>query len=122
MDFKDQSNEASDISKASDKEETDASNAEENIDKLALGRTMRQPTEPFPVRAPLKPKKDLLVKALDKETQVSPELILRCEHCKVSFDDEIIFAIHSGWHNHANPFTCNMSGENAQAGIFSILT
>lgn len=51
LDFEYQFSEASDTSKASNKEEADSSNTEENIDKLALGRTMRKATEPFPVCA-----------------------------------------------------------------------
>ena len=34
-----------------------------------------------------------------------------CEHCKILFSDDIIYAIHRGWHNHADPLQCNLCGE-----------
>ena len=48
-------------------------------------------------------------------SQVQPELVLRCGYCGVSFDDEIVFSIHRGWHNHSNPSICNMCGEECSS-------
>ena len=96
---------------------------------LTLGRTHRKPTAPSRVCAPVKdksaeqqevPAKKLCTTAvgktsaketMNKETQVQPELVQRCGYCGVSFDDEIVFSIHRGWHNHSNPSICNMCGE-----------
>ncbi|MCG8035056.1 MAG: hypothetical protein JAZ03_23165, partial [Candidatus Thiodiazotropha taylori] len=114
---------------------------EKNISEgeLTIGRTQRKPCTPQPVRAPLKKKleiqresttvkkpkviqkdsgavaKDLkgvnvsFKETHDKEVQVSPTF--RCEHCQITFDDEIVYAIHRGWHSLRHPFQCNLCGE-----------
>ena len=99
---------------------------------LALGRTYRKPTVPNRVYAPVKEKpeqpavpakklctavvgKSSVIDTMDRETQVQPELVLRCGYCGVSFDDEIVFSIHRGWHNHSNPSICNMCGEECSS-------
>ena len=100
---------------------------------LTLGRTHRKPTVPNRVYAPVKEKsaeqpevpakklctamvgKASTIETMDRETQVQPELVLRCGYCGVSFDDEIVFSIHRGWHNHSNPSICNMCGEECSS-------
>ena len=57
------------------------------------------------------------------DTQVSAAITLRCEHCQISFDDEIIYSIHRGWYNHTDLYQCNMCGEMCQTkyGFYSYL-
>ncbi len=33
-----------------------------------------------------------------------------CEHCGISFDDEVLHSIHMGCHSHTDPFSCNVCG------------
>lgn len=35
----------------------------------------------------------------------------RCEHCAISFDDELMLVIHSGLHTRGNAFLCNICGK-----------
>jgi len=35
----------------------------------------------------------------------------RCEHCGITFEDEVIFSIHIGCHSHTDPFRCNVCGK-----------
>ena len=120
---------------------------------LTLGRIKRKPCEPQPVMAPIKKKiggidqattvmksklqqtdsgpgdqelrkiKVTTIETQDKKTQVSAAMTLRCEYCQISFDDEIIYSIHRGWHNHRDPYQCNMCGEICQTkyGFYSHL-
>ena len=46
---------------------------------------------------------------MEKAVQVS---LLKCEHCKIPFEDDILFAIDRGWHNLSDPFKCDMCGEH----------
>ena len=57
---------------------------------------------------------------MEKAVQVS---LLKCEHCKIHFEDDILFAIHRGWHNLLDPFQCNMCGEQCdnRHGFYSHL-
>ncbi|KAJ8019511.1 hypothetical protein HOLleu_41140 [Holothuria leucospilota] len=34
----------------------------------------------------------------------------RCAHCRISFEDSLLYVIHMGCHSHSNPFACNMCG------------
>ena len=102
--------------------------------ELTLGRTERKHTNPDPVKAPIKMKdKETVVENRPKRKLISNELnvsgeskfrkvqdimdsvvqvsLPKCEHCKIHFEDEILFAIHRGWHNVTDPFQCNMCGE-----------
>ena len=111
-------------------------------EELTLGRAQRKPCTPQPVRAPIKKKLDVtsqpaaakkpkvsqknsgsaakdlkgvkvsLIDTEDKAVQVSPTL--RCDHCEITFHDEIVHAIHRGWHSIRDPFQCNMCGELCQ--------
>ena len=127
----------------SDSEETELQEKPKSLVKVAveiapkvdltLGRTHRKPTVPNRVYAPVKEKsakqpevpakklctamvgKASTIETMDRETRVQPELVLRCGHCGVSFDDEIVFSIHRGWHNHSNPSICNMCGEECSS-------
>ena len=35
----------------------------------------------------------------------------RCEHCAISFDDELMLVIHNGLHTRGNAFLCNICGK-----------
>ena len=35
---------------------------------------------------------------------------LRCLHCGVSFDDDVLHSLHMGCHSHRDPFICNVCG------------
>lgn len=35
----------------------------------------------------------------------------RCNHCGVTFEDEVLFSIHIGCHSHTDPFVCNVCGK-----------
>ena len=35
---------------------------------------------------------------------------LRCLHCGISFDDEVLHSLHMGCHSHRDPFICNVCG------------
>ena len=113
-----------------------------NQEELTLGRAQRKPCTPQPVRAPIKKKLDVtsqsaaakkpkvsqkdsesaskdlkgvkvsLIDTEDKAVQVAPTL--RCDHCEITFDDEIVHAIHRGWHRIRDPFQCNICDELCQ--------
>ena len=36
----------------------------------------------------------------------------RCNHCSITFDDEVLFSIHIGCHSHTDPFVCNVCGKH----------
>lgn len=36
----------------------------------------------------------------------------RCNHCGITFDDEVLFSIHIGCHSHTDPFVCNVCGKH----------
>ncbi|XP_070570669.1 uncharacterized protein [Ptychodera flava] len=38
----------------------------------------------------------------------------RCEHCGVTFEDNVMFIIHMGCHSNQNPFQCNSCGKLCQ--------
>ena len=42
---------------------------------------------------------------------MTQEGALRCVHCGISFDDEVIFSIHMGSHSHQDAYTCNLCGK-----------
>ena len=44
----------------------------------------------------------------------------RCDPYGITFEDEIAFAIHRGWHSHGDPFLCNLCGESYQNRYESI--
>ena len=142
VDYEDvRSSESENDSEGSDHETVDSSKDEADED-LTLGRTHRKRTEPEKVRAPKRQKKENAVelpkiiteKAMvddrkisgSKETMNWPKLHVkdmgvqvtvtghRCDPCGITFDDEIAFAIHRGWHSHGDPFLCNMCGERHQ--------
>ena len=37
-----------------------------------------------------------------------------CQHCGISFDDCVMFTIHSGYHGFRDPFECNLCGEKTR--------
>ena len=37
---------------------------------------------------------------------------LRCLHCGISFDDEVLHSLHMGCHSHRDPFICNVCGRS----------
>jgi IKAROS family zinc finger protein len=41
-------------------------------------------------------------------------VITRCDHCGITFDDEVIFSIHMGCHSHKDPFICNVCGRSCE--------
>ncbi|KAK0182630.1 hypothetical protein PV327_000746 [Microctonus hyperodae] len=44
-----------------------------------------------------------------------------CTFCQIIFGNEVMYAIHMGYHGYKNPFTCNMCGQvNADAISFNI--
>ena len=48
-----------------------------------------------------------------QEGQVSSEStngIIKCLHCGITFDDDVMFSIHVGMHSHTDPFVCNLCG------------
>lgn len=47
----------------------------------------------------------------DHSEQHSISMDSRCEHCGISFDDEVIFSIHIGCHSHTDPYKCNVCGK-----------
>ena len=102
--------------------------------ELTLGCTERKHTNLYPVKAPIKMKdKETVVENRPKRKLISNELnvsgeskvrevqdtmdsavqvsLPKCEHCRIHFEDEILFATHRGWHNVTDPFQCNMCGK-----------
>ena len=112
---------------------------EVNNDEFIIGRMQRKPCTPNPVLTPAKRKPDLVsqpvpnkkpkvslneagsvanemkgiktsvIDTADKEIQACSNL--RCDSCGISFDDEIVHAIHRGWHSLRDPFRCNLCGK-----------
>ncbi|ELT94292.1 hypothetical protein CAPTEDRAFT_129555 [Capitella teleta] len=41
-------------------------------------------------------------------------VITRCDHCGITFDDEVLFSIHMGCHSHQDPFICNVCGRSCE--------
>ena len=130
------------LSSDSDDEECEKA-VEATDDSLTIGRIERKRTTPDPVRAPMKKKvksgPSTPVDDGDKKGQSGCELVkdsenkvdkgvqcstLRCEHCKIDFEDEddILFAIHRGWHNLSEPFQCNLCGDKCGKDRLSIAT
>ena len=46
---------------------------------------------------------------------------LRCLHCGISFDDEVLHSLHMGCHSHRDPFICNVCGRpcNDRYGFYT---
>ncbi|XP_038130058.1 zinc finger protein Pegasus-like [Cyprinodon tularosa] len=38
------------------------------------------------------------------------QILHRCQHCEISFSDNIIYTIHMGCHGYEHPFQCNVCG------------
>jgi len=38
---------------------------------------------------------------------------LECKHCRIIFPDYVLYALHMGYHAHADPFLCNKCGERS---------
>lgn len=34
-----------------------------------------------------------------------------CDHCGITFEDEVLYSIHIGCHSHTDPFVCNVCGK-----------
>ena len=135
LDYEEESGDSSSGSETCDIDKT-IKFTQEKSDVLEIGRTIRKPTEPEKVRAPKrlkdsevkevevkKPKLDSKVKETvshlhkpmvqkqDIGIQVSGH---RCEPCGITFDDDILFTLHRGWHSHGDPFLCNMCGKGCE--------
>lgn len=37
---------------------------------------------------------------------------IKCFHCGISFEDEVLHSIHMGCHNHTDPYNCNVCGQS----------
>ena len=46
-----------------------------------------------------------------KNKKALNDIQMKCHHCGLTFDDEVIFSIHMGSHSHHSPFTCNLCGK-----------
>lgn len=46
---------------------------------------------------------------------------LRCLHCGIAFDDEVLHSLHMGCHSHRDPFICNVCGRqcNDRYGFYT---
>ncbi|KAK2150263.1 hypothetical protein LSH36_415g02034 [Paralvinella palmiformis] len=44
---------------------------------------------------------------------VAPESSCRCHCCGITFDDDVMYSIHMGCHNHRDPFICNVCGKSS---------
>ena len=40
--------------------------------------------------------------------------VIKCEHCGISFEDEVLHSIHMGCHSHTDPFKCNVCGRSCE--------
>ena len=47
------------------------------------------------------------------ESVTSPETSCRCQYCGITFDDDVMYSIHMGCHNHRDPFICNVCGKRS---------
>lgn len=50
-------------------------------------------------------------RAASNETGSSLQHGNRCNHCGISFEDEVLYYIHVGCHSHTDPFVCNVCGK-----------
>ncbi|XP_066260646.1 protein hunchback [Euwallacea similis] len=50
----------------------------------------------------------------EEDITVSKQQEFECEPCGISFEDEVLYRIHMGYHGYNSPFTCNMCGEECK--------
>ncbi|CAH1784343.1 unnamed protein product [Owenia fusiformis] len=59
---------------------------------------------------PVSPKSDFHESRLSRSPNIIEPVSIKCIHCDIVFNDEVLFSIHKGCHSHNDPFTCNFCG------------